>query len=201
MELKAGQHRKFSPEIPKAWLARWIYFPLDVFIIFVFPVGSTPMARNFSCAKRRFIKVIFSYFVLDYFELTCYDRKCVHVSFHCQWFCVDFMVILYRFCESISSMNYRSIVIMTTWNKIIQTSLFANKFIHRLFSGRYELVNIDPIESELICRMIQPKSTERISVYGVLKGNGLICSTSQLVLFHENENVCVIVDPDSYTSQ
>ena len=33
--------------------------------------------------------------------------------------------------------------------------------------GRYELEGIDPIEFELICRMIQPLSADRITIDGV----------------------------------
>lgn len=57
MELKAGQHQKFSHVTSDQLLALWIYSHLDVYITFVFLVGNILTARSFSYDKLGFIKV------------------------------------------------------------------------------------------------------------------------------------------------
>ena len=46
--------------------------------------------------------------------------------------------------------------------------IFKVIFATYICIGRYELDGIDPVEFELICRMIQPKSNDRITIDGVL---------------------------------
>ena len=57
MELKAGQHQKFSHVISDQLPVLLIYSHLDVSITFVFLVANILTARSFSYDKPGFIKV------------------------------------------------------------------------------------------------------------------------------------------------